>query len=74
MMEEEKRIKAREAWRKWYECHKEENKERTYNYRKTEKGKKSHNASINKYRQKNRERVNELARLRYKKKKQNGQG
>jgi hypothetical protein len=69
-MEEEKRIKAREAWRNWYECNKKKEKERVLAYAKTENGRKVHRDATNKYRRKNKERVNELRRLRYQKKKQ----
>lgn len=70
MEEDIKKSKAKEAWRRWYERNKQKDKERVLAYAKTENGRKSHRDATNKYRRKNRERVNELERLRYQKKKQ----
>lgn len=71
MMEEDvKKAKAKEAWHRWYERNKEKDKERVLAYAKTENGRKAHRDATNKYRRKNRERINELERLRYQKKKQ----
>ena len=71
MMEEDvKKAKAKEAWRRWYERNKQKDKERVLAYAKTENGRKVHRDATNKYRRKNRERINELERLRYQKKKQ----
>lgn len=70
MEEDIKKAKAKEAWRRWYECNKEKEKARVLAYAKTENGRKVHRDATNKYRRKNRERVNELRRLRYQKKKQ----
>lgn len=68
MEEEVKKAKAKESWLRWYERNKEKEKERVLAYAKTEQGRKVHNDATNKYRRKNRERVNELRRLRYQKK------
>lgn len=70
MEEDIKKAKAKEAWHKWYESNKEKEKERVLAYAKTENGRKVHRDATNKYRRKNRERVNELRRLRYQNKKQ----
>lgn len=69
MEEDVKKAKAKEAWHRWYECNKEKEKKRVLAYAKTENGRKAHRDATNKYRRKNKERVNELQRLRYKKKK-----
>lgn len=70
MEEDVKKAKAKEAWRRWYERNKQKDKERVLAYAKTENGRKVHRDATNKYRRKNRERINELERLRYQKKKQ----
>ena len=70
MEEDIKKAKAKEAWRRWYERNKQKEKERVLAYAKTENGRKVHRDATNKYRRKNKERVNELRRLRYQKKKQ----
>lgn len=70
MEEDIKKAKAKEAWRRWYERNKQKDKERVLAYAKTENGRKVHRDATNKYRRKNKERVNELERLRYQKKKQ----
>ena len=71
MEEDVKKAKAKEAWLRWYEHNKETEKKRVLAYAKTENGRKVHRDATNKYRRKNKERINELRRLRYKKEKTN---
>lgn len=70
MEEDIRKAKAKEAWHRWYERNKEKEKERVLAYTKTENGRKSHRDATNKYRRKNREKINEQQRLRYQKKKE----
>ena len=70
MEENVKKAKAREAWHRWYERNKEKDKERVLAYAKTENGRKAHRDATNKYRRKNKKKINEHERLRYHKKKQ----